>query len=484
MSSSPSKSVIAATFTGRGEGEPMDNAKQGRFQVEPSCLGLAASLATLPVFEPALHSFATLERFPDVVMPFVLCALLAFTATAVVLMAARGLGRCRWLRDGLVTLGSAALLAIMAFELPGVATVIAGLVAGAAAALVMEAWGMRYCGCTIQKALLHIAISCVLAALLMNLIGTTPLAASAALFFILSIAGADMPAWGASAKKGEELPAVAPRTSFRPLLVGLAEPLIGLFLFSLMFSTLGDHRVYLYYLSFLLGTLASGLCIVPLLLINGKRPLLNLMYQVILPLLGLVLIVVALVVPAALQGAVSRSGFMLFFAFAAMLFCASIVGYLTAGEFAPRRILGVSLAAYGLGGVIGTAIVLAGGRTELITSVFLALTCIYIVALAMRPSVLAWLGKESTGFGEFDAAEGEDEPREGAAQALAARFGLTEREREILDHVAAGHSSSYVARVLFISESTVRGHVHHLYQKLGVSTREELIALVAAERQQ
>lgn len=131
----------------------MDNAKQGRFRLEPSCLGLAASLATLPVFEPALHSFATLERFPDVVMPFVLCALLAFTATAVVLMAVQGLGRCRWLRDGLVALGSAALLAVMAFELPGAATVVAGLVAGAASALVIEAWGMRYRGCSIQKAL-------------------------------------------------------------------------------------------------------------------------------------------------------------------------------------------------------------------------------------------------------------------------------------------------------------------------------------------
>lgn len=369
----------------------------------------------------------------------------------------------------------------MAFELPWAVTVAGGLVAGAASALVIEAWGMRYRGCSIQKALLHIAVSCVLAALLMNLIGTIPLAASAALFLALSVVGADMPVWDASAKEGEEPPTMESRASLRPMLAGLAEPLIGLFLFSLMFSTLGDHRVYLYYLSFLLGTLASGLCIVPLLLINSRRPLLNLMYQVILPLLGLVLIVVALVVPATLQGAVSRSGFMLFFAFAAMLFCASIVGYLTAGEFAPRQILGVSMVAYGAGGVIGTAIVLAGGRTELITSVFLALTCIYIVALAIRPSMLAWLGKESAGFGAVDA-DADGPSCENAADGLADRFGLTEREREILSHVAAGHTSSHVARVLFISESTVRGHVHHLYQKLGVSSREELIALVAAEQ--
>ncbi|MEY8459708.1 helix-turn-helix transcriptional regulator [Eggerthellaceae bacterium 24-137] len=458
----------------------MTHMKQGRFQIEPSCLGLSATLATLPVFEPALHSFATLDRFHEVVTPFVLCALLSFTATAIVLLLAQGIARYRWLRDSLALVGAGALLAIMVFDLPWIVAVPGGLVAGAASAFVMEAWGMRYCGCSIQKALLHIAVSCVLAALLMNLVGTTPLVASAALFLILSVVGADMPAWDVSVKKAEEMPASC--ASFRPLLVGLAEPLIGLFLFSLMFSTLGDHRVYLYYLSFLLGTLASGLCIVPLLLINSKRPLLNLIYQVILPLLGLVLIVVALMAPIGFQGAVSRSGFMLFFAFAAMLFCASIVGYLTAGEFAPRRILGVSMGAYGLGGVIGTAVVLAGGRTEFITSVFLALTCIYIVSLAIKPSVLAWLGKESAGLSAPGAADDEEKPREDAANALADRFGLTEREREILGQIAAGHSSSYVARVLFISESTVRGHVHHLYQKLGVSSREELIALVAVEQ--
>ena len=458
----------------------MDNAKQGRFRLEPSCLGLAASLATLPVFEPALHSFATLERFPDVVMPFVLCALLAFTATAVVLMAVQGLGRCRWLRDGLVALGSAALLAVMAFELPGAATVVAGLVAGAASALVIEAWGMRYRGCSIQKALLHIAASCVLAALLMNLIGTIPLAASGTLFLILSVVGRSA-CMGRVCADGWRIVGGGASRIVAPPARRLARPLIGLFLFSLMFSTLGDHRVYLYYLSSFARYAGIGAVHRAAVAHQQQASIAEPRLPGDSPFLSLISIA-GLMELTALQGAVSRSGFMLFFAFAAMLFCASIVGYLTAGEFAPRLILGVSLVAYGLGGVIGTAIVLAGGRTELITSVFLALTCVYIVVLAMRPSVLAWLGKESAGFGEPDAADEGEEPQESAVETLAARFGLTEREREILGQVAAGHSSSYVARVLFISESTVRGHVHHLYQKLGVSSREELIALVAAER--
>lgn len=468
----------------------MSKVKRGRFQLESSYLGLAASLATLLVYEPALHSFAPFGRFDEVVTLFVLCSLLAFVIAAIALVACRCRERSRWLRNGLAVFGSAAFLAVLFLPLPSAATVVAGFVAGTGSALVMEAWGVRYRGCSIQKALLHIAVSCILAALLMNLIGTVPPAVSGALFVILALAGSDMASWGAEGGENEvgetgnaasDSRAAVSWKTLRSMLAGLAEPLIGLFLFSLIFSTLGDHRVYLYYLSFLLGTLASGLCIVPLLLVSSRRPLLNLIYQVILPLLGLVLIVVALVVPADFQGAVSRSGFMLFFAFASMLFCASVVGYATAGEFPARLILGTSMGAYGLGGIVGTAIVMGGGRTDLITSIFLALTCIYIVALALRPSVLAWLGKGSLGFGAAAATADEEQRHESSVDVLASRCGLTEREREILGHVAAGHSSSHVARVLFISESTVRGHVHHIYQKLGVSSREELIARVTAE---
>ncbi len=468
----------------------MGEVKQGRFQIEPSYLGLAPSLATLLVYEPALHSFAPLGRFDAVVTPFVLCSLIAFSAAAIVLAACGWRERPRWLRNALTVLGSVGFLAVLFLPLPSGATAVAGLVAGTGSAPVVEAWGMRYRGCSIQKALLHIAVSCILAALLMNLIGTVPPTVAGVLFVVLALAGSDMASWATKGGEDDIVEtvnassddrAVVPWKTLRSMLAGLAEPLIGLFLFSLMFSTLGDHRVYLYYLSFLLGTLASGLCIVPLLLVSSRRPLLNLIYQVILPLLGLVLIVAALVVPAALQGAVSRSGFMLFFAFASMLFCASVVGYATAGEFPARLILGTSMGAYGLGGVVGTAIVMGGGRTDLITSIFLALTCIYIVALALRPSVLAWLGKGSSGFGASAATADEERRHESSVDALAARCGLTEREREILGHVAAGHSSSHVARVLFISESTVRGHVHHIYQKLGISSREELIARVQAE---
>ena len=48
---------------------------------------------------------------------------------------------------------------------------------------------------------------------------------------------------------------------------------------------------------------------------------------------------------------------------------------------------------------------------------------------------------------------------------------LTEREIEILEHIADGASNRDVASALYISEATVKTHLLHIYDKLGVSDR-------------
>jgi DNA-binding NarL/FixJ family response regulator len=49
--------------------------------------------------------------------------------------------------------------------------------------------------------------------------------------------------------------------------------------------------------------------------------------------------------------------------------------------------------------------------------------------------------------------------------------GLSQREVEILKLVAAGTTNKEIARTLFISEATVKTHLLHIYEKLGVPDR-------------
>jgi len=58
-----------------------------------------------------------------------------------------------------------------------------------------------------------------------------------------------------------------------------------------------------------------------------------------------------------------------------------------------------------------------------------------------------------------------------------ARFGLTDREREVLILVAAGRSNPEIAKTLFISAKTASVHVSNILAKLGVSGRVEAAAV-------
>jgi DNA-binding NarL/FixJ family response regulator len=52
---------------------------------------------------------------------------------------------------------------------------------------------------------------------------------------------------------------------------------------------------------------------------------------------------------------------------------------------------------------------------------------------------------------------------------------LTDREREVLRHLALGESNRAIADVLCVSEETVKTHVGHILSKLGVENRAQAV---------
>ncbi len=57
------------------------------------------------------------------------------------------------------------------------------------------------------------------------------------------------------------------------------------------------------------------------------------------------------------------------------------------------------------------------------------------------------------------------------------KFGLSAREKEVAQLLLSGRNVPAVADLLCISQSTVQTHVKHIYERTGVHSRQELIAL-------
>jgi DNA-binding NarL/FixJ family response regulator len=68
--------------------------------------------------------------------------------------------------------------------------------------------------------------------------------------------------------------------------------------------------------------------------------------------------------------------------------------------------------------------------------------------------------------------------RVGSAAASAAGMGsLTRREQEVFGLLSKGQTNAEIAHTLQITTGTTRLHVKHIYRKLGVSSRGELLSV-------
>lgn len=61
-------------------------------------------------------------------------------------------------------------------------------------------------------------------------------------------------------------------------------------------------------------------------------------------------------------------------------------------------------------------------------------------------------------------------------------YGLTERELQVLQHLAKGYSTKLMAAELEIGFNTVRSHLKNIYAKLHVNCGKEAIAKILGER--
>lgn len=111
------------------------------------------------------------------------------------------------------------------------------------------------------------------------------------------------------------------------------------------------------------------------------------------------------------------------------------------------------------------------------------LVSVVAIVMVVLASVLPMSEKSPFSFWRF---RGErDASGDAAIDYVKARIGnlgdlynLTDREKEVFHLLAQGKSNIEIAHDMFISEGTVKAHLHHIYTKLNVRSRKELVSLL------
>ena len=85
-----------------------------------------------------------------------------------------------------------------------------------------------------------------------------------------------------------------------------------------------------------------------------------------------------------------------------------------------------------------------------------------------------WLDSHTTAAVMRQFASPQDQMAGGNGKGGRERSPLSAREREIVALVAQGYKNKEMAEKMFISEQTVKNHLHNIFDKLGVSDRFEL----------
>ena len=58
------------------------------------------------------------------------------------------------------------------------------------------------------------------------------------------------------------------------------------------------------------------------------------------------------------------------------------------------------------------------------------------------------------------------------------RYGVTKRERQIVQKICLGKTNQQIANELFISLQTVKDHTHRIYSKIGINSRMQLVQMM------
>ncbi|HJF65783.1 MAG TPA: LuxR family transcriptional regulator [Slackia equolifaciens] len=139
--------------------------------------------------------------------------------------------------------------------------------------------------------------------------------------------------------------------------------------------------------------------------------------------------------------------------------------------------LGVAVLCFAASAALGTMLAMAANSDQ-ITATSMALFVVYLIALGVAPKARASAPANQPVSLAADQAPSPVDPINEQCSRMAKRYSLTPRESEVLEYLAHGRSASYAAKAMFVSTDTVKVHVKHIYEKMGVHSRQDLLDMV------
>ena len=264
-------------------------------------------------------------------------------------------------------------------------------------------------------------------------------------------------------------------STLQRLLSVILNPFVGFLLFALAMAM---RKVLVFDLVYAesLGTVLATLLVLPLCFRRSEKPLLPFIYQLFLPLFAGALILFNSFPAGSFVHETAFIGSYVFFCVIGLLALAPFCAAANAREFPVALILGISLGAFCAVSWIGLRldnIPLISGHYE---EVLLVLSTLYFVYLLLAPGLSAW--RTIFAPSEQPASRSLHEDLESRCDTVATAGALSKRESEIMLFMGRGYSPAYIAKKLFLSDSTVRTHIKSIYRKLGIHSREDLLQLI------
>lgn len=105
-----------------------------------------------------------------------------------------------------------------------------------------------------------------------------------------------------------------------------------------------------------------------------------------------------------------------------------------------------------------------------------AVTCALVTGTAYVMAYLVSARKDDEMRAEL--AKSRKQRQDDVLGEVTAEFGLSAREREVAEMLAEGYTYTYIRAALGVSDGTVKSHVAHVYQKLGIHRKDELLELI------